>query len=193
VRHKWMLFCLVCCMLGLSSGSAFGQEPPAAKPKVDVGDTAPDFSLRDMEGNLIRLSDIAYSGKEVSWKKKKKVLLDFFRTDCVACMKELPQIVDYHNKHNAEVQVIMIALLEAEEGREKLDRFLEINKLPFPILVDAYETVAKKYIVEGESVTLPSLFMIDEVGSVRARFVGLKEDLEVALQKSLEAPATANK
>ncbi|MBW1870685.1 MAG: TlpA family protein disulfide reductase, partial [Deltaproteobacteria bacterium] len=117
--------------------------------------------------------------------KKKKVLLDFFQTDCEPCKKELPQVVAYHNKFKDKVQVLMIALLESENGQAKLDKFLKDKKIPFPVLVDAYENTAKKYIVDGETVTLPSIFLIDENGVVRARLVGLKEDLETSLQKAV--------
>jgi peroxiredoxin len=177
-----ILFGFILITLGMS---AYAGQPKPAKVKVKTGDKAPDFSLRDLKSNLIRLSDIAYPGKEVSWKKKKKVLIDFFQTDCEPCKKELPQVVAYHNKFKDKVQVMMIALLESEDGKAKLDKFLKDNKIPFPVLIDEYESAAKKYIVDGETVTLPSIFLIDENGIVRARFIGLKEDLETSLQKAV--------
>jgi peroxiredoxin len=160
---------------------------PAGAGQPKVGDRAPDFSLRDLESNLIRLSDIAYKGKEKSWKKKKDVLLDFFRTDCKPCMKKLPEVVAFYNKNKAKVQVILIALLESENGRAKLDGFLKANKLPFPVLVDSYETVAKKYIVDDETLTLPSIFYIDKNGVIRAFFQEMKGDLETSITKALKA------
>lgn len=169
----------IACLSLVATGAGAGA------PKVKVGDTAPDFSLRDLDSNLVRLSDMAYPGKEVSWKKKKKVLLDFFRTDCKPCMKKLPEIIAYQNKHKERVQVVLIALLESENGREKLDRFLKEHKLPFPVLVDSYETVAKKYIVDGETVTLPSIFLIDKNGKVCARLQEIKCDLETALKQAV--------
>ena len=169
-----------------------GSKSAPSPSKLREGDKAPDFSLRDMDGNLVRLTDFAYPGKEKPWAKKKKVLIDFFRTDCEPCKKELPEVVGYFNKHKEDTHVMMISLLETDNGREKLDDFLQKNAIPFPILVDAYETVAKKYIVEGDSVTLPSLFFLDEDGMIRGRFTGLKEGLEAALTKLVaELPAKA--
>ena len=150
-----------------------------------VGQAAPDFSLRDLDSNLIRLSDLAYKGKEVSWKKKKNVLLDFFRTDCKPCLKKLPEVVKYYQANKADVHVILIALLEAENGRAKLDGFLKSHKLPFPVLVDSYEIAAKKYIVDDETLTLPSIFYIDKTGVIRARFQEMKDTLEAAIAKAL--------
>jgi len=155
------------------------------KAKAVVGKAAPDFFLRDIQGIMHKLSDIAFKGKDTPWKKKKKVLLDFFRTDCKPCMKELPEVVAFHKNHKEKVQVLMIALLEEEQGREKLNQWLDKTKPPFPVLVDAYETVAKKYIVKGDTVSLPSIFLIDENGIVRAALEGLSKDLESELSKSL--------
>jgi len=158
---------------------------------VQIGKKAPDFFLRDLEGVMHRLSDLAFPGKETNWRKKRMVLIDFFRTDCKPCMKELPEVLAFHEKHKAKVQVLMIALLEEENGRVKLDQWLKVQKLPFPVLVDAYETVAKKYIVKGETVSLPSIFLIDENGIVRAKLEGLKADLEKELASALEPPKKA--
>ena len=155
---------------GLLIGWCIPADAGKKKPQVRVGDQAPDFSLRDLESNLVRLSDMAYPGEEKSWKKKKKVMLDFFRTDC---------------KPKDNVQVVLIALLESENGREKLDKFLKKNKIPFPVLVDSYEMVAKKYIMDGETCTLPSIFFLNKNGIVLARFVGLKLDLDSSLKKAL--------
>jgi peroxiredoxin len=182
MRKSVIFLAVICVGVVVGSGIAGSKD----KPKVRVGMNAPDFALRDLESNLIRLSDIAYPGEEKSWKKKKQVLMDFFRTDCEPCKKELPEVIKYHDKHKDKVQVILIALLESENGREKLDSFLKKHKLPFPVLVDAYESVAKKYIVDDESLTLPSIFYIDKQGLIRARFVGLKHDLEKSIENILK-------
>ena len=108
----------------LAAGLLSAPPAQAADAQVEVGQPAPKFFLRDLEGVMHRLSDLAYPGEEVAWKKKKKVLLDFFRTDCKPCMKELPQVVAYHEKHGAEVQVLLIALLEEKDGRPKLKAWL---------------------------------------------------------------------
>lgn len=51
------------------SSSVAGQTSPAPDPKIKVGDTAPDFSLRDQTGHEVKLSD--FHGK-------KNVVLAFY-------------------------------------------------------------------------------------------------------------------
>lgn len=48
---------------------AFGQVPQAPQTSLKVGDTAPDFTLRDTEGNDVTLS---------SFRGKKNVVLAFY-------------------------------------------------------------------------------------------------------------------
>lgn len=162
-------------------------DPPTCRFKP--GDMAPDFSLRDREGNLVRVSDRAYPGKAQPRKPKQAVLLDFFATDCKACREELPQVIELARQRK-DIQVLMVAIPEAEEGEKKLDAFLKEHPLPFPVLVDSYQTVARKYVASRDSITLPALFLIGKSGRIRAVWMGLEKDLLSQMQKVLPAPVT---
>ena len=126
---------------------------------------APAFKLRTLDGVLVRLDEIAYRGKEKSWAKKQPVLLDFFRTDCSPCIKALPELIAINEQYtNQGLRVIVVALLEEENGRQKLSNFLEKNPLPFTVVVDSNEHYSKKYL--GESIKLPSSFFVDKTGYI---------------------------
>jgi peroxiredoxin len=166
-------------IVGLFTATAAAAAPTIGKP-------APGFSLRDREGTLVSLSDLSYSGKARSHRPKHVVLLDFFRTDCKPCRKALPKLVALHNKLKGKrVKVFLVALLEEDEGQEKLDRFLKGKRLPFPVLVDAYAVASKKYVAKGSGVQIPALFVIDRQGVLRARHAGLQAKAQVALNKQL--------
>lgn len=131
-----------------------------AQPKI--GKIAPDFSLRDKEGTLIRLSDFAYRGKAKALKPKQVVVLDFFRTDCKPCKQGLPKLVKLHKRYKERgAKVLLIALLEDDQGEAKLDQFLKNNPIPFTVLVDSYGTVAKKYVMEDGKLKIPALFLLN--------------------------------
>jgi cytochrome oxidase Cu insertion factor (SCO1/SenC/PrrC family) len=55
-------------LIGMVS-SAAAQNTPPPDPKIKVGDTAPDFSLRDQSGKEVKLSD---------FRGKKDVVLAFY-------------------------------------------------------------------------------------------------------------------
>jgi peroxiredoxin len=153
---------------------------PASAEVLKPGAKAPDFQLRDLQQTLVRFSRFA---------AKKVVVLDFFRTDCNPCVKSLGKLKALHkrfgsNKQN--VRFLLVAMLERNEGEKKLSAFLGKAKLPFPVLVDAYDSVAKKFISKANSVQLPSLFVIGKKGKVRWRHTSLLSDAKV-LEKAIKS------
>lgn len=141
--------------------------PAAARP-VKPGEPAPRLELRDLDGRRFNLSEVAYPGTPRPRLPKSAVLLDFFRTDCPPCRAALPELVRLHNalKHRG-LTVVMVALLEEIEGDQILRAFLARNPVPFQVVLDPYETAARKYILDGDSVALPSYVLIDADGVVR--------------------------
>jgi peroxiredoxin len=160
--------------------------PGRAAPPV-IGKAAPAFSLRDREGTLVSLADLAYPGEERPNRPKQVVVLDFFRTDCKPCLKSLPKLVELHKKYlGKSVKVILIALLEEEEGQEKLDQLLKQQRLPFLVLVDPYASAGKKYVEKNGGFEIPSLFVIDRGGVLRSRLQGLTPESYPRLTKLIE-------
>ncbi|MFH1131341.1 MAG: TlpA disulfide reductase family protein [Pseudomonadota bacterium] len=160
--------------------TALAQIPPVDKE-------APAFSLSDTDGTLVSLSDFAYPGPPKTRSPQKVLVIDFFRTDCPPCRKSLPNLVTLHKKFAGRpVQVILVALFEEEEGEEKLDDFLKKNPLPFPVLLDVYGVVAKRYIKKGNGFQLPMLFVIDKNAVLRAN-VGMLDEKEISnIEKLVE-------
>lgn len=143
---------------------------PVGKGPLKPGDKAPEFRLRAIDGAMVRLDELAYPGKEKNYAKKKPLFLDFFRTDCVPCKNAMPELVGLHQKYGAQgLEVVLIALLEEDSGKAKLEKYVADNKLPFRIVVDENEHFAKKYL--GDPVTLPATFLIDENGTlIKAKY-----------------------
>ena len=163
---------------------------PAVAREVAEGEKAPKLSLRDREGRLTSLESLAYPGAERPGRPKQHIVLDFFRTDCKACIKELPQFVAFHERHKGQgVQVMLVALLEEDEGTAKLDSFLARNPLPFTVLIDSYGSVAKDWVHDGSGIWLPSTFFIDRDGVVRKRLKGIEGDVETLLMPLISGSA----
>jgi peroxiredoxin len=166
----------------------FASGPSVADPGPELGKLAPNFSLRDREGTLVSLADLAYSGPERPARPKKVVLLDFFRTDCAPCRRSVPRLVDLHRKFTGKpVQVILIALLEEDEGQEKLDRFLKNTPLPFLVLTDPYGAAAKRYVQKKSGgYEIPSCFVVDRSGVLRRRLQGITAEEHPKLVRLVE-------
>src|SRR5215472_16921977 len=91
------------------AAGAEGAEPKNSSP-LKPGMAAPVFRLRQLDGTMVRLDELAYPAREKSYAKKRIVLLDFFRTDCVPCKHAIPDLVKLANRVQPEgVDVILVA------------------------------------------------------------------------------------
>jgi peroxiredoxin len=158
--------------------------PPEAS-RLGEGEKAPVFKLRKLDQELFKLDEVAYAGKEKSWAKKRPILIDFFRTDCGPCMNAMPELVQiYKDYKDKGLEVLLIALLEEDNGRAKLEAYLGKSNLPFPVVVDETEHVAKKYL--GPTAPLPSTFLIDREGTIRRtkhKAGSMREHFQAALDR----------
>ena len=112
--------------------------------------SAPDFSLKDLQGKFFQLSK----------QKGKPVLIFFGTTWCPSCRSELPHykgIYEVYAKRGLEVIYINIS-----ETRGKVAKFVTANALPFKILLDEDGEVATNYAVVG----VPTLVLIDKEGKI---------------------------
>ncbi|MEQ9501574.1 MAG: TlpA disulfide reductase family protein [Deltaproteobacteria bacterium] len=156
------------CLLlaGLMAASTATARPKKKSKTPKPGDAAPAFQLRALDRAMVRLSDLAYEGRERSYAPKRPVLLDFFRTDCEPCLAAMPELVKTHEKYQARgLYVLLVALVEeGDDDAKKLQRYLDEKKLPFTVVVDRADYVSQKYL--GKVVALPATFLIDREGKV---------------------------
>ena len=97
------------------------------------GDSAPDFSGIDQNGNQIKLSD--FSGK--------KLILYFYpKDDTPGCTKEACNLRDnYQELKNNDFEVIGVS---ADNSAKHL-KFIDKYELPFSLIADTVKTVINAY------------------------------------------------
>lgn len=102
--------------------------------ELSVGSLAPDFSLPDQNGNLVRLSD---------FKGKKSVVLIFYPGDQTpGCTRQLCTARD----DSAEYDKVGVAVFGINPGSaESHQKFINKYQLNMPLLVDKGLLVAEKY------------------------------------------------
>ncbi len=82
-------------------------DPGGTKTAVNavVGNPAPDFTLADLDGNQVSLSDF----------RGKTVFINFWATWCPACREEMPEIEALYQQYKDKgVVVLGVDILETE-------------------------------------------------------------------------------
>lgn len=129
------------------------QNTIAAKSQpLEIGAKAPDFSLRNLKGEIIKLSDF----------KGKKVMLNFWATWCPPCKQEMPAIQQFFEEKGKDVVILAVNI----DGAEDVIEFVQSKKITFSILLDENNRVNEQYKV----VTIPTTFFIDEKGIIQHKF-----------------------
>jgi cytochrome c-type biogenesis protein len=122
---------------------------PAPSPLLPK---APDFTLASLDGLQVTLS---------SYKGKKGVVLVFFATWCVNCMKEVPEIKQF--AQTARKDNVELLAINYKQYPNIVERFSKSNNINYSILLDTDGKVATgKFDVRG----LPHIVGINAKGDI---------------------------
>lgn len=138
------------------------QETSSQKIGLEVGNTPPDFELKTLSGDTVKLSD--YKGK--------KVMLNFWATWCPPCKAEMPDMQKFYEGNKDRVEILAVNM----DTTNDVAGFVKEYGLTFPILLDEENEVNKDYGI----VSIPTTFFIDEDGVIKQKITGSMqlEDME---------------
>jgi cytochrome c biogenesis protein CcmG/thiol:disulfide interchange protein DsbE len=132
-----------------------------------IGQPAPDFVLKNLDGNEVKLAD--FEGKVV--------IVDFWATWCGPCGREMPTWVDLQSRY-ASRGFTMIGI-SVDKDRAAVRPFTEKNKLSFPVLL-ADAKVQRDY---GGIRSIPTTFVLDKKKNIRYTFQGVPKDQAIFQQR----------
>jgi cytochrome c biogenesis protein CcmG/thiol:disulfide interchange protein DsbE len=135
---------------------------------------APDFSLTDLSGRRLSLSE--YKGKVV--------LLNFWATWCDPCRQEIPRFVELQNKYGERgLQVVGVSL---DDDAKAVPPFYRQYKMNYPVAVGDAK-LAERF---GDILGLPVNLLIDRDGRIAARHVGEANipQVETEIRSLLQTP-----
>jgi peroxiredoxin len=118
---------------------------------IAVGMRAPDFILKGIDGKTVQLSTL----------KGHPVMLQFFHTECRACVTEMPMIKKVYNEWRD--RGLLLYTITRESHIANLQTFANIHQLTFPMLMDPDEQVTDQYQIPFT----PYFIFIDSDGIVR--------------------------
>ena len=98
----------------------------------------------------------------------KVVLVNFWATDCTACVHEMPQIVATHQKFKARGYETLAVAMSYDPPAYVIN-FAETRKLPFGVVIDNTGEIARSF----DQVQLtPTSVLINKRGEIVKRYVG---------------------
>lgn len=175
ITRKILFWTLAFILLAQTSGAAQSYETKREKAhavKIRVGDTPPDFTATDMNGNEIVLSEIL---------GKKPIVIDFWATWCPPCVKSMPYLEEFFQKYSEQVVVLCITS-EPLESLDKIKKFIEDKKLSMTFIQNPTGDIGKAYGVRA----IPSTFAIGIDGKIAYAHVGFSDKIVQELEEALE-------
>jgi len=152
-----------------ASDASSGQSPLRGQP-------APAFTLLDLNGRKVSLSDF----------KGRPLVVNFWGTYCAPCKIEMPWLEEFSRKYAADGFQVVGVTYDSEVGRDTIDRDAQQLGVTYPILLSTPK--AEKDYLSGTD-ALPMSFYVDRTGKVIEVTAGLgsKEQLESMVKETIAA------
>jgi len=146
-----------------------------------------DFTLQDMDGKSVSLSD--YRGK---W-----VIVNYWATWCPPCLEEIPDLVDLYEENRDTIVVLGIAFEEV--NKEYLQEFVDSHMISYPIMHTEPVPVTEL----GPVLGLPTSYIISPDGERVARqegpvtreaiekYIARKQRVSTSMEPVTQAPGVS--
>jgi cytochrome c biogenesis protein CcmG, thiol:disulfide interchange protein DsbE len=121
-----------------------------------------------------RLADLAGSRWQLSDRRGKVVLVNFWATWCPPCRAETPGLVRLYRDYRPR-GVEMVSISMDDDPRQVVPAFLREYKVPYIVLVPD-----SSFELANEVESLPTTLLIDRKGRVAKVFVGAVGEEEVS-------------
>lgn len=109
---------------------------------------APDFTVQDMDGNDVKLSDMF----------GKPIVLNFWASWCGPCKNEMPEFEEVYKERKDDVIFMMVNMTDGKrETLTSAKNHIEEKEFTFPVYFDTTQEVMYTYSVWS----LPTTYFID--------------------------------
>lgn len=125
---------------------------------VGSGTPAPDVAYTRLDGTTGRTGEL----------KGKVVLVNFWATSCVTCIKEMPDLVATHKKY-AGRSFDTLAVAMSYDPPAYVANYAQSRQLPFTVVIDNLGTMAREF---GDVKLTPTTVLINKRGEIVKRYLG---------------------
>jgi peroxiredoxin len=159
---KKLIVAVALLAIAAGAGLALLQRPEAPRASF-VALSGGSFSTADLRGRV--------------------VLVNFWATSCVTCVKEMPRMVETWQRF-APRGYEMVAVAMRYDHPNAVAEFAQKHALPFRVALDSSGAAALAF---GDVRATPTSFLLDKRGRVVAKYVGEPDwaDLHARVERSL--------
>lgn len=147
MKIMWRVIVLTITVLLLLTSCSVGYT------KTTQEKAAPDFHLKNLEGQIVSLSDF----------RGKPVLMNFWASWCQPCREEMPYLQQVYDEWTGKGLVLLT--IDIGETPAAISKFFAENNLSLPVLLDSDKEVGREYGITG----IPETFLIDKNGIIRKK------------------------
>ncbi len=138
---------------------------------IAEGLTAPDFTLKDKDGNSIQLSQF----------KGKVVVLNFWATTCPPCVSEMASLEKLSKSFPVD-QFEVLGVSMDEDGWPAIEQFRKSHPVTFKIILDQDFKVADLY----GTYRIPETYIIDKQGVIEEKVLGAIDWAEASMLEKIK-------
>jgi peroxiredoxin len=142
-------------------------------PAFASGRKAPDFRLKDINGNMVQFSDFLNSGP---------ILVDFWATWCVPCIKEMEHFQKLYQQYQERGFLILGIAVDNPRSASKIKPTVRAKGWTFPILLDPKKEVLKKF---GGGNLIPFTAVVSPNGDIISVHKGYKAGNEKVVEQEI--------
>lgn len=157
-KDVFILFCLVLLVVPVT----------AARAKQFQ---APGFELFTLAGERVALEQ---------FKDQSPVLLVFWATWCLGCIREVQNINDLVERYGS--QGLVTIGVNIGEPAKRVERFQQKYGPVYPLALDQGNQVSKNYMIRG----VPTLLVINKEGNITYASYGVNDKLKNAVEVALK-------
>jgi peroxiredoxin len=111
---------------------------------------APEVTFTTIEGKKISMSEL----------KGKVILVNFWSTDCAACVREMPDLVKTYNANKSKNFEVIAVAMPYDPPAQVLN-YATQKSLPFPVMHDGFGEITDNF---GGVHLTPTTYIFDKQG-----------------------------
>ena len=146
----------------------------ALNPVIAADATAPDFTLKDLDGNKVTLSKVL--------EDKNLVMIDFWFVGCKPCAEYMKFFDEWEEAYGDKGFKILAINTDPQQVSGNVKPFIDGRDWEFTVLLDPTGDVKKRLQVKAE----PTTFLINKDREIVYRHQGYKKGVEEEVKEAIE-------